>query len=457
MIRLTPQVELEVSCPDCAKRMDLGDWSISGVHNTVTATCSPCGRSFEQELPVNCGLFYPGLLDARSGQRRDALPFSNWFLRGMTGAFAARRGEELPFEVEPLRPLSRPKLAILSTLDHTYGHSLFELFNAQHYLGRDDTDLVVLVQRPLRWLVPDGCAQIWTTDLPFSKASGWNTWLADRIRREVRGRDNVHLCRAFVQADSSDFDIAKFTRIEPFPLDAWDARLARPTVTFIWRTDRFWNRLVPRVVDNRFTRKLAARQLTALQLEVQRQWIIRLAARLKKAVPTLDFAVAGMDDRRFAFPSWIPDLRHPTHTDETARAMCQRYADSHVVIGCNGSSLLMPSALAGATINLVPGDQWAVSAGTFAFRITDVADTHFRHVMLPSESTVERVASVATSIMRDRSLIRLHTASEWRDHTLRRDPFDWARFRIDAFANGRHFNDEQGLITFAARSGDAGA
>ncbi len=211
---------------------------------------------------------------------------------------------------------------------------------------------------------------------------------------------------------------------------------------------------MPRVVDNRFTRKVANRQLTDLQAELQRQWIIRFAKKLRAAVPRLDFAVAGMDERRFAFPSWITDLRHPTHTDETARAMCERYAQSHVVIGCNGSSLLMPSALGGATINLVPGDQWAVSAGTFAFRITDLGDTHFRYVMLPSESTIERVAGVATSIMRDRSLIRLHTSSEWRNHSVEHDPFDWARFRTRAFSNGRHFADVSGLVTSAAATPD---
>lgn len=427
--------------------MALGDWSISGVHNTVAAKCEPCGSWYEQELPVNCGLFYPGLLDSQSGERRDDLPFSNWFLAGLVEAHRTRHATEVPFEVESLRPLSRQKIAILSTLDHCYGHSVFELFNAQYYLGREDTDLVVLVQRPLRWLVPDGAAQVWTTGLPFSKAGGWNTWLAERIRQEVQGRDNVYLCRAFVQADSSDFDIERFTRIAPFPLDEWDARLARPTVTFIWRPDRFWNRLVPRVVDNRFTRKVADRSLTDLQLELQRQWIIRFAKRLRAAIPTLDFAVAGMDERRFRFPAWITDLRHPTHTDESARAMCRRYAESHLVVGCNGSSLLMPSALAGATINLVPGDQWAVSAGTFPFRITDIGDTHFRYVMLPSEASVERVAGVAISIMRDRSLIRLHTANEWRNHTLPHEAFDWARFRVRAFSNGRFFREQRGLVT----------
>lgn len=427
--------------------MALGDWSISGVHNTVAARCEPCGRRFEQELPVNCGLFYPGLLDSHTGKRCDDLPFSNWFLGGLVNAFQTKQASEVPFEVEAMRPLSRPKLAILSTLDHCYGHSLFELFNAQHYLGREDTDVVVLVQRPLRWLVPDGAAQVWTTGLPFSRAGGWNTWLAERIREEVRGRDNVYLCRAFVQADSNDFDIERFTRIPPFPLDEWDARLKRPTVTFIWRPDRFWNRLVPRVVDNRFTRKVADRPLRDLQLELQRQWIIRLAKRLRTAIPTLDFAVAGMDEQRFRFPSWIADLRHPTHSDESARAMCRRYADSHLVIGCNGSSLLMPSALAGATINLVPGDQWAVSAGTFPFRITDIGDTHFRYVMLPSESSIERVAGVAVSIMRDRSLIRLHTANQWRSHSLSHDPFEWARFRVHAFSNGRFFREQRGLVT----------
>ncbi|MEK6280372.1 MAG: hypothetical protein AABN95_08470 [Acidobacteriota bacterium] len=39
-----------------------------------------------------------------------------------------------------------------------------------------------------------------------------------------------------------DYNIGHFTGVKPFPLEQWGARLERPTVTFIWRDDRTWQK-----------------------------------------------------------------------------------------------------------------------------------------------------------------------------------------------------------------------
>ncbi len=102
--------------------------------------------------------------------------------------------------------------------------------------------MIIVVQKNMRWLVPSGAAEIWIVDIPFSKANDWNGWLAQKIQEQVADLKEVFLCRSFVQADSNDFDIEDYSGVKPFPLDQWDERLEKPTVTFIWRTDRFWKR-----------------------------------------------------------------------------------------------------------------------------------------------------------------------------------------------------------------------
>jgi hypothetical protein len=448
VLRLRPLEEEGKQCPRCCAGLKSEDFFITGLHNTVRLLCDDCQTRFQLELPIGHGAFYPGLVEEGSGDRVDDLPMRNWFLTGLSAAVRQRESEEVKIGIERLRNLSRKKLVILNTVDHCYGHSLYRLFNAQYFIDkRPDVDLVILVQEPLRWMVPDGAAQIWTVSIPFSRGGERFDSLDAQIKCEFATCAEIYLARTLVQQDSNDFDIARFTRIAPFPLENWDVLLAAPRVTFIWRGDRMWNRLVPRVIDNRVTRRAAPEAIRRLHSEVQRTWIVRLAEHLKAASPGIDFAVAGMADRGIRFPGWIKDFRHPIHTNESASAMCRRYAESHLVIGCNGSSLLLPGAHAGAVINLVPGEQWAVSAATFPFRVTSVGDTHFRYTLLPGSVSPKTVASISVSVLRERSLIELHTAAPWRDRNSLRSPRDFGDFRSKAFLMARHFNSTAGMIS----------
>ena len=132
--------------------------------------------------------------------------------------------------------------------------------------------------------------------------------------------------------------IEAYTKIAPFPLKEWNSRLAKPTLTFIWRTDRFWRRVLPGIIDNRVTRKMFPQLLQQARNYLQFRWILKFSRVLRKEIPSVDFAIAGMDERSPALPGWIKDYRHPTHEDNTAREQVMRYAESHVVVGCNGSS-----------------------------------------------------------------------------------------------------------------------
>jgi hypothetical protein len=447
MIQLQPTIDLKFPCPVCGNTVEASQWHLTGMHSISSGSCTHCNREYYMEMPTNAGLFYPGIIDAGTGQRADKMPLDNWYLQGLVQAFQKRTRYEVGFSIERLRKVTREKVLILNTIDATYGHALYELFNASYYLKQDDFDLIILLQKNMRWLAPAGAAEIWTVDISFSKANDWNDWLAEKIRQEVSAYKNVYLCRSFVQADSLDYDIEDYSKIKPFPLDEWDARLKKPTVTFIWRTDRFWKRVMPKWIDNRFTRRVIPRTLEKMRNNLQFKWILDFSKYLKSQIPGIDFAIAGMDSRDHPLPGWIKDYRYEKHSDETASEQCERYAASHLVLGCNGSSLVLPGCHAGAVVDIVPGDQWAVSAGTFPFRVTSIGDTHFRYVMLPAEVSIKRLVGIIVSILRDRSYILLQTSPPWREHDGTLDHFAWNDFRLKAFDLNKYFTSTAGMIS----------
>ncbi len=447
MIRLKPFVDLLVPCPSCKQEIQPADWLITGMHSMTEMQCTNCGHKFYSEIPVNAGLFYPGIIDTRTGERADDMPFENWYLNGLVAAFKKRSQEEISLEVFANRELGARPVLILNTIDATYGHAIYELFNASYYLKKKEFDLVILVQKQLHWLVPDGVAQVWVANIPFSKAVNWFDKLDQQIKGLLKGVEDVFICRSFVQTDSHDFNIKDYARISPFPLNNWDDRLSKPTLTFIWRTDRFWKRVLPKIMDNRFSRKLLPKFLNRLRNRLQFNWILRFSEKLKEQIPDVDFAIAGMDEQKPALPDWVKDFRYPVHEDATAKEQLGRYASSHLVIGCNGSSLLLPGCLSGGVINIIPGGMWAVSAGTFPFRITDIGDTHFRYVMIPDEISIARLVSIIVSVLRDRSYIQIQASAPWRDHESGLPPYAWADFRKKIFSMSDYFPMDNGMIS----------
>lgn len=447
MIRLAPFIDIDTQCSRCGAAIQPCDWLITGMHSMCTINCSSCGSKTYMELPVNSGLFYPGILDAVTGERCDHLPMNNWYLSGLVTAFKNRRPEAIPIEVIGTKALGSKPVLILNTIDATYGHALYQLLNADYYLQQKEYDLVILIQRSMLWLAPEGVARLWVVDISFGRADKWFDGLASGIKDLLQGIRDIFLCRSFQQADSHDFDITKYTKIPPFPLEEWNTRLAKPTVTFIWRTDRFWRRTLPKLVDNRISRKLLPGMLNKARNYLQFQWILKFSAALRKEIPAIDFAIAGMDERNPPLPGWIKDYRYPTHEDNTAREQVKRYAESHLVVGCNGSSLLLPGCMAGGVLDIVPGDQWAVSAGTFPFRITSMGDTHFRYAMLPCEITIPRLVNIVVSVLRDRAYVEIQTSPPWRDHEADADHFAWSRYRQEAFRVSEHFSSDKGMIS----------
>jgi hypothetical protein len=416
MTQLHPIPSIQFDCPLCEGRLQATGWYMPGMRVLAQLHCTKCDHVFYGDLPTGQGLLQPVLLDRENG---DIYPsVQSWFADELKHSYANRSSLPLQLTIEEFRPLKTPYL--LNCLDTFYGHCLEKLFNAQHYIDAG-VDLLLIVPRFLHWLVPEGVAELWTIDIPLRQGAQWNDWFAEQITNRLTTLDTCALALAFPEPNPDDYAIERFTQIAPFPMDEWFHRLKKPTVTFIWRSDRLW----VNIASQRWIRGLlkAARRVGLISslLNQQRSRIRELAQELKACYPKIDFAVVGMGQPE-GFDAWINDMRRTKMDDAVEREWCERYAESHLVIGVHGSNMLLPSALAGSVIELLPPDR----NGNMAQDIINVGkqterEVIFRYRFLPISATPSEVAAVAETLLNMLPVIHMQFGREWNSHALNED------------------------------------
>lgn len=415
MIALHPHPEMCLKCPLCHVTLAVNGWLIPGMRTLADLTCPQCRRAFFGDLPVGHGLLYPILLDRADGTTYD-VNGGEWFRERLRDSYAHQTDTPVGFGAQEFRPLRSPVL--LNCLDSLYGHCLLKLLNAQYYIDhRPDLDLIVLVPSFLRWLVPEGTAAVWTVDLPLNQGAEWNNWLAQEIRRRIEPLGRCHISVALSHPHPSDFQIERFTRVAPFPLEDWQTRHSRPIITFIWRNDRPWDRLIPptRLRVRAMRRIMRSLGLSALPAQRQKRNVVALARTLRRAAPQTDFAVAGWG-MPGGLPAWITDLRTTSMTEEKERDLCRRYAESHVVIGVHGSNMLLPSAHAGAVLELLTEDRRGNLGQDILANARSPQEALTRCQFLPHTAPPSAVANAALSLLDNLPFALLNFTRPWNDH-----------------------------------------
>ncbi|MET0645765.1 MAG: hypothetical protein ABW208_04035 [Pyrinomonadaceae bacterium] len=405
---LHPVTDAGHECPHCRAHLDVKGWHIPGMRNLAALLCERCGREFYGDLAAGQALYTPMLLEKATGAVHDSHGVE-WFAGWLRDSYARRADVPVPFDVEERRDITRP-VVLLNCLDTLYGHSLLKLLNAQYYLDRRaDVDLVVMVPSLLAWMVPDGVAQVWSVGLPLRRGTEWNEWLAREIRRRVETFGDVSLGHALSHPRPEEFDIERFTRVRPFPLDEWDVRLRRPSVTFIWRDDRPWR--APTVAASTPGRERLKRLIVSQTRPRvgQSDLVSELAEALRRDLPALDFAVAGLaeDEGRGALPEWVTDLRRTALDAGAEREWCERYAASHLVVGVHGSNMLLPSAHAGGVVELIGPERWGNFTQDVLFRDAgDCRETLFRYRFVDDATPPHTLARLINIILTGRTSFR---------------------------------------------------
>jgi len=303
------------------------------------------------------GLYAPALIDAADGclVQADKSRYSIWFAEWLKDAFRTRGCQETPLRIRRLRSL-RAKPLVVNCLDSCYGHSLPKLLSVQYYLEHyPDYDLIVILPRCLEWLIPDGVAEAWISDGPLDGLRAWDDALARRFSDLVSQWPEAWIAACPAGVHCTEFEIQRFTRVEPFDVSAFAAD-ENPKVTFIWRDDRFAfsERSAIRRTWLRVLQRMAPEWSRRVRVRLQLEYVNQIGKALRSRLPALDFAVVGMGVRGAGLAGWITDMRSLVLEEDTERAWCDRYAQSHIVIGVHGSNMLLPSAHAGAVLTLMP-------------------------------------------------------------------------------------------------------
>lgn len=395
MIRLKPNLEIpKRECPNCHSALTASGWLITGMRNLADYRCSECGSEFYGDLPAGQGLYTPVLLDKKTcAVTGDAN--AEWFSGWLADSYANRTEVPLGFETRKFSQL-KDKAVLLNCLDTLYGHSLLKLLNAQYYIDHQpDVSLIVMVPKLLEWMLPDGVAEAWIIDLPLKRGTEWNDWLANEISERLGSIPEVNLSVAFSHPHSEDFDIERFTRTTPFPLEDLGKRKNRPVITFIWREDRLWedtNLSAPARLKKHFSPSIKPTNGQTLK-------VLKLAESLRAEYPLLDFAVAGLGEAN-GLPDWISDLRLTKLDADVERHWCERYAKSHIVVGVHGSNLLLPSAHAGSVIEIIGAERWGNYLQDILFRTSDPREMFYRYRFVPHSTTPEDLAGLASTMVR---------------------------------------------------------
>ena len=413
MIRLHPIPDSEHQCPYCGVRLVALGWWTPGMRTLAELTCPSCDRDFYGDLASGFGLLYPMLLERETGTVHD--PFGvPWFADWLRESYAARTARAPRVVVEERRPIGRP--VVLDCLDGLYGHSLLKLLNAQYYLDRHpELDLVVLVPRALRWLVPEEAAEVWTLDEPLERGRDWSDGLAESLHERLDGFAEAFLSLALPHPNPDEYDIERFTGVARRPLTRGVPPAEPCSVTFVWREDRAWAAAAS--ASSRFRRGSS-----------QTDQVRELAERLQSLLGDVRFTVAGLG-RQGDLPSSIDDLRSGDPDPDLERAWCERYAESDAVVGVHGSNLLLPSAYAATVFELVPPDRVQNIPQALLVPTTDSRDALLRFRFLPISSTPLDVAETVAASLVYRSATEISYALfSLRREDLQRDPLALTRW-----------------------------
>lgn len=414
VIELSPIPDIAYDCPVCKRALNVDDWHMPGMRPLAMLTCGSCGHDFVGDLPSGNGLNTPTLLDRDTKEVSQPDRESYWFGKWLRESYANRTDAYVEVSVKGMGNVEHP--AILNCLDALYGHALLKLFNIQRFVESVPDDIVVIIQPNFEWLVPEEVAAVVTIDLPMSRGYEWNETIATTFRELFAEYDKVRLCCADPHPHPSTFNIRRYSGIQPFNIEEeWSDP---PKVTFVWRDDRCWSPLppwaivedflderVPLNVKSNHNINSVGSRIDSISQRLQRRNVLSLESELRQQFPNIDFAVAGVVESG-GLPERITDLRIPSPSDADERQLCERYAASSVVVGVHGSNMILPSAHAGATVELVPDRRWGNILQDLVVRQTDAYEVAYHTRLLSLDTSPDSLAACIGSLIGDRDRFR---------------------------------------------------
>ena len=396
MIEIKPNIEHRSHCPYSGKVLKPVKVLWQGTHVCVVSE-SPDGGEIIEELRIGHAAKSPYQIDlAKKAIFSDDKYAEILLAKPLLNSLQNPQTEQLEIFQEIFKSYQR--VIILNCVDYLYGHSLLKLLNAQRHLeSNPDLGLIVIVQKFLRWMVPDGVAEVWTVPISLKNGQDYYPSFAEFVEKQSQRFEEIYLSEAY--SHPSRFDITKFTRV---PKHSFDDR-EKVQITFIWREDRL-------LVNSFLFRVLRKLKLLQIALAIQNWKVQQLFEKIRSKPPEAKFVVAGLGTKT-KFPKWIEDGRIEKFNETTEKEICQIYSESRLVIGLHGSNMLLPSGLAGMTLDLIE-NRWGNFAQDVLYQEKNPRLASFRYRYLPSQVSPDILANIATQMIQSHSDFYFHMTAD---------------------------------------------
>lgn len=408
-VRIHPQLNHCAPTPDGKGEGRAVEWCMPGLWNFAKCVPEGGGNAFYTDLPYSMGVQAPMTVDAVTGAVNGP-PTLQWSIHNLAAAWIDRVTKPVEITVETRRPVKRAVL--MNCLYPWWGDAVNLLWRVkqlrQSKLAEQEIGIVALITPAMRWLLPPEIDEVWVVPDGVSFNRKWNEGLDTAIHAQVAKLDECFLPVLFQPTMLTPEDVKANTGITPFPRDQWLERLKeKPVVTYMYRPDRCWapgdsvwhkiEEKLPRGRLGRLRQKLAKLQNES-DANSQYRNVVETANSLRLRFPNLEFAVCGTGTK-MALPSWMKDMRVDKADAKSNRASCEQCARSHVLVGINGSHMVLPSAFPGALVMLSPKHMWFDPLNGCFTTIDDPREAVFTYRMLPANTTAQQVADIISIVM----------------------------------------------------------
>ncbi len=402
---LVDLAEASVPCPYCDVALSPSSVRVAGLAIVVDARCPQCDGEFAFDWPAGNALLHPALVDRITGAvHADG---SDWYARRFAQLLASEtRPASVAITVSGACHAGRGAI-LVDCLDFRYSHVLLKLMSAARHMGEStDQDVVVLIPKLLRWLVPLGAVVI-EADLPVERGTEWVEGLDAIVEDTLTSSTSVRISPAISQPDATVRDLAMLGEdLTPSPNGR--AGGAPLQIGLSLRSDRqhsqgdrFW--LGPSRLWLTIARRvLPKRRAYELLVHWQNRNYARLVHRVRERHPEARFVAFGIGEPR-GLPDYVDDLRTPGPIREESDYL-DEYRRCRVVVGAHGANLSLASLLAGGIVELVRPSQLRnltqdliIPQGTSS----EPKLTLFRYRFVPEECAPDTVAAITLSLIDD--------------------------------------------------------
>jgi|SRR5579859_1286159 len=391
--------ELLVLCPRCGGRLALGPMCFAGMPVLVECRCPNCGGDYWLDWPAGHALLHPTIIHRDDG----SLYFdgSEWYPRRLQRLLRTRADPVAARINIRTHATSSDRAIVTNCIDFLYGHSLLKLASGVSFARHDPADLVLIVPKQLAWLVPAAATAI-EVDIPFRSGGQWIAGLDEAVRETVGAYRQIVIAPAVSQPPLSGDDVAQLLGKGLAPTLFWDRTddQDEPGVTIVLREDRLWlGGREPFLI--RLARRISPGTSRRLAAEHQLRCVARMVEELRQRVPGVRLTAVGLGTTG-RLPSEVSDLRTAEMTEAREREWLEAYARSRVVVGVHGSNMLLPSALGGAVVDLLPVEK----LGNITQDLVIAGESErepklclFRYRILPATTEPRVVAATVASIL----------------------------------------------------------